>query len=217
MCCCDCPELEKTCWKWPVDKGAKVIAIIYLIEGLYLSLRNSLVAFTIHRELTYHNLTALESNFTAQQEAESNFTSTGKNFEDHVPLTPVYYYVVIVVLSIFVAMYLMQAISSALLLVGLTVKEKTAFIRTFLICNYLFIMEDVLELLVVLMIEHTEDHPAEAGNFWDQLTVLIALPFSIYSHILVSSHYKQVRRGITGPVQAATDPEEGFVNKYLRF
>jgi hypothetical protein len=35
-------------------------------------------------------------------------------------------------------------------------------------------MEDVLELLVVLLIEHTEDHPAEAGNFWDQLTVLVA-------------------------------------------
>uniref|UniRef100_A0A8D8UKQ8 Uncharacterized protein n=1 Tax=Cacopsylla melanoneura TaxID=428564 RepID=A0A8D8UKQ8_9HEMI len=222
-CCCNLPEVEKTCWTWSLEGGCKVIAVIYFIEGIFLSL--STLAFFP----SLHHVTR------GPPPPDGNITTNNEiiyRAESH------YYYALVITLSIFSFIYILQSVSSLFLLIGLTVKEKTAFIRGFIIANHIFIVEDALEFIMYMLIfcqfmfhgtdravQSVDDMPAPTMDdmpddsyfIADVILAFAALLFSIYSQILVTSHYKQVRRAITGPVQAATDNEEGFVNKYLRF
>ncbi|KAL1462399.1 hypothetical protein WDU94_014237 [Cyamophila willieti] len=225
-CCCKLPEVEKTCWSWSLEGGCKVVASLYLIEGVILSV-NTLSYFPeIHYLYTRDSRVSLSP--------DGNLTADGNLTEDYDVNANAdiyresHYYALVILLSIFAFIYLLQSVSSLFLLIGLTVKEKSAFIRGFIIANHIFIAEDVLECIMYMLMymgkpTYYDDMPADKHvmssiwEVWDFVMAFGPIPFSIYSQILVSSHYKQVRRAITGPVQAASETEEGFVNKYLRF
>ncbi|KAL1462400.1 hypothetical protein WDU94_014237 [Cyamophila willieti] len=221
-CCCKLPEVEKTCWSWSLEGGCKVVASLYLIEGVILSV-NTLSYFPeIHYLYTRDSRVSLSP--------DGNLTADGNLTEDYDVNANAdiyresHYYALVILLSIFAFIYLLQSVSSLFLLIGLTVKEKSAFIRGFIIANHIFIAEDVLEFIMYVLMfvgkESYDNMPADVHDMfsiWDVVLAFGPIPFSIYSQILVSSHYKQVRRAITGPVQAASETEEGFVNKYLRF
>ncbi|KAL1462401.1 hypothetical protein WDU94_014237 [Cyamophila willieti] len=274
-CCCKLPEVEKTCWSWSLEGGCKVVASLYLIEGVILSV-NTLSYFPeIHYLYTRDSRVSLSP--------DGNLTADGNLTEDYDVNANAdiyresHYYALVILLSIFAFIYLLQSVSSLFLLIGLTVKEKSAFIRGFIIANHIFIAEDVLECIMYMLMymgkpTYYDDMPADKHvmssiweeksafirgfiianhifiaedvlefimyvlmfvgkesydnmpadvhdmfSIWDVVLAFGPIPFSIYSQILVSSHYKQVRRAITGPVQAASETEEGFVNKYLRF